>query len=63
MNMLFVFLVSSVAAWTEDFTQCNVGRAFGLGDSQCPSEGPKSVYMVASTQRTNNTAGFALQQK
>ena len=63
MSLVTAFLLTTVAAWTEDLTGCNVGRAFGMANWSCPAEGPQPVYMVAATQRTNNTAGYALKQK
>ena len=56
-------LTSTTTAWTEDLTKCNVGRSFGLAEYYCSVSGPSIVEMVASTQRTNNTAGYALKQK
>ena len=61
-TLAIVLLLSSVNAWTEDITKCNVGRAFGRESTACEVSGPSIVDMVESTQRTNNTAGFALKQ-
>ena len=60
--LTITLLLSSAQAWTEDFTECNVGRAFGRESTACEVGGPSIVDMVESTQRTNNTAGFALKQ-
>ena len=46
--------------WTDDFTKCNAYRAV---DQDCPddrtSDG-KRFTMIPATQRTDNTAGYAL---
>jgi len=54
------------ATWTwrgvYDDTLCFFGQVFDAEDNLCPpKDSSPSLYLIESTQRTNNTAGYALQ--
>ena len=45
------------SSWTDDFTQCNISKALGWNEWNCPFE-PTYETMISAGQRTNTSDGL-----